>query len=112
MAPAGPTFRADERSFKRVLTRREWAEAASLLRLRQEGWRTRVQVASKRGSGWLSQRLMAGLFQVSVPTINEHLGNISDEGEVEPGATIRRFRMIRVEGRREVLASSITTTSM
>ena len=37
----------------------------------------------EEGTAWLSQRLMAELFQVSVPTIHEHLGNLFDEGEAE-----------------------------
>jgi hypothetical protein len=51
---------------------------------------------------WLSQALLADLFQVSVPTVNEHLKNLYREGELEPAATIRKFRIVRHEGAREV----------
>lgn len=51
---------------------------------------------------WLTQAQMAALFDKDVRTINEHLGNIFEEGEVEPEATIRRFRMVRTEGNRSV----------
>jgi len=37
-----------------------------------------------------------------VRTINEHLRNIFDEEEIDPGATIRKFRIVRCEGSREV----------
>ena len=51
---------------------------------------------------WLSQALIAELFQKDVRTINEHLVNIFDEGELNREATIRKFRIVRNEGRREV----------
>jgi len=51
---------------------------------------------------WLSQKLMAELFDVKVHTINEHLKNIFEQGEVSPEATIRKFRIVQNEGNREV----------
>jgi len=43
------------------------------------------------------------LFQKDVRTINEHLGNIFEEGELNPEATVRKFRIVRLEGSRQVL---------
>ena len=51
---------------------------------------------------WLSQKLMARLFEVTVPTINEHLKNIFEQGEISPDATLRKFRTVQTEGSREV----------
>lgn len=51
---------------------------------------------------WLSQKLMAELFAVSVPTINEHLKNIYETGELVREATIRNFRIVQAEGGRNV----------
>lgn len=51
---------------------------------------------------WLTQALMAELFDVSVKTINEHLINLYSENELSPEATIRKFRIVRLEGNREV----------
>jgi len=51
---------------------------------------------------WLTQKLMAELFDVTVPTINEHLKNIYQQGELGRDATIRKFRMVQTEGSREV----------
>ncbi|RKX40085.1 MAG: cell filamentation protein Fic [Verrucomicrobia bacterium] len=51
---------------------------------------------------WLSQKLMAALFEVDVRTINEHLKNIYAQEEVALGATIRKFRIVQTEGKREV----------
>jgi hypothetical protein len=76
--------------------------ATELVLYQTEDGRTRVQVRLDEGTVWLSQRLMAELFQVSVPTINEHVGNVFDEGEAEPAATIRKFRTLQTEGKREV----------
>ena len=42
---------------------------------------------------WLTQKLMAVLFEVEVRTINEHLGNIYENGEQHREATIRKFRI-------------------
>ena len=43
---------------------------------------------------WLTQRLMAELYGVEVPTINEHIQKIYADYELEEGATIRNFRII------------------
>ena len=67
-----------------------------------EDGRTRVECRFADETLWLSQALIAELFQKDVRTINEHLQNIYREGELEPGATIRKFRIVRREGSREV----------
>ena len=51
---------------------------------------------------WLTQKLMAQLFDVTVPTIYEHLKNIYDQGELVREATIRKFLTVQIEGKREV----------
>ena len=51
---------------------------------------------------WLTQKLMAELFGVDVRTISEHLGNVYSSGELEREATIRKFRIVRSEGSRQV----------
>jgi len=51
---------------------------------------------------WLSQRLMSDLFQKDVRTISEHIQNVFDERELEPDATVRKFRIVQQEGSREV----------
>lgn len=63
---------------------------------------TKVQVRFEDNSVWLSQKAMADLYQVSVKTINEHTVNIYDEQELRPEATIRKFRIVQTEGKREV----------
>jgi prophage maintenance system killer protein len=51
---------------------------------------------------WLTQKQMADLFDKNVPNINEHISNIYSEGELETAATIRKFRIVRQEGKRQV----------
>ncbi|WP_152004865.1 virulence RhuM family protein [Desulfoluna spongiiphila] len=51
---------------------------------------------------WLSQKLMAQLFDVGVNTINYHLKEVFESGEIQPEATIRKFRIVQMEGSREV----------
>jgi hypothetical protein len=54
------------------------------------------------GTVWLSQREIAELFDKDVRTVNEHIRNVFAEGECDPGATIRKFRIVQKEGTREV----------
>ena len=51
---------------------------------------------------WLSQALIAELFQKDVRTVSEQQKNFYDEGEIEARATIRKFRIVRREGPRGV----------
>lgn len=47
-------------------------------------------------------QLLDELFQVSIPTVNEHLTGIYADGELNREATIRSFRIVQTEGSREV----------
>jgi len=67
-----------------------------------EDGRTRLECRFVAETIWLSQALIADLFQKDVRTISEHLQNIFEEGELDPGATIRKFRIVRQEGVREI----------
>ena len=67
-----------------------------------EDGRTRIECRFANETLWLSQALIAELFQVTVPTVNEHLRNLYDQGELASEATIRKFRIVRREGTREV----------
>jgi hypothetical protein len=61
-----------------------------------------IEVRYEDETIWLSQKLMAELFGKDVRTINEHLQNIYSEGELIPDSTIRKFRIVQIEGTREV----------
>ena len=51
---------------------------------------------------WLTQKLMATLYDVDVRTINEHIKKIYNDNELTEAATIRNFRTVQIEGNREV----------
>lgn len=61
-----------------------------------------IEVRVAEETVWLTQKLMAALFEVTVPTINEHLANLLEQGEIAAAATIRNFRTVQREGNRDV----------
>jgi len=81
---------------------KEISPSSQVVLYRTEDARTRIEVRLENGNAWLTQRMMADLYQVSVSTINEHLANAYAEREIEPERTLRNFRIVQVEGGREV----------
>ncbi|NGX43179.1 MAG: hypothetical protein K940chlam7_01470 [Chlamydiae bacterium] len=75
---------------------------SNLMLYQTEDGSTRIEVHLQEETVWLSQKLMAELFQKNVRTINEHIQNIYEEGELESKSTIRKFRIVQKEGNREV----------
>jgi hypothetical protein len=75
--------------------------AEFLIFTRQSG-ENGIEVRVAEESVWLTQKLMSVLFEVSVPTINEHLNNLFGQNEISKSATIRNFRIVQKEGIREV----------
>jgi hypothetical protein len=61
-----------------------------------------IEVRFEDETVWLSQKMIAMLFDVSVPTINEHLKNVYETEELTQNSTIRKFRIVQIEGSREV----------
>ncbi|MDO8515542.1 MAG: virulence RhuM family protein [bacterium] len=61
--------------------------------------KTRVEVRFEDENVWLTQKLMAELFGVSVPTINEHLNHIFVNHELDKKAVIRNFRITGADGK-------------
>jgi len=51
---------------------------------------------------WLTQKMLAALYDVDVRTVNEHIQKIYTDHELEPEATIRNFRIVQTEGSRQV----------
>ena len=67
-----------------------------------EDGKTRIECRFAGESIWLTQRLMAELFQTSVPNVNQHLKAAYDEGELDPQATVKKYLIVQAEGNREV----------
>lgn len=74
----------------------------SFLMYQTENGDTKIQVRLEGETVWMTQKAMAELFQKSVKTINEHIKNIYDERELQEEATIRKNRIVQIEGSREV----------
>jgi len=61
-----------------------------------------IEVRIEDETVWLTQKLIAVLFDVTVPTVNEHLANIYKQSEISEESTIRKFRTVQTEGGRKV----------
>jgi hypothetical protein len=77
-------------------------DKSQLVLYQTEDGRNRLEVRLEGNTVWLSQKQLSELFQKDVRTINEHIGNIFEEGELPPESTIRKFRIVQTEGKREV----------
>lgn len=51
---------------------------------------------------WLTQKMMAEVYNVDVRTINYHIGKVFEDSELEEGTTIRKFRIVQSEGNRQI----------
>ena len=58
-----------------------------------------IEVRFENETIWLTQKLMAALFDVTVPTINEHLKKYFSSGELEQDSVIRKFRTTAADGK-------------
>ncbi len=67
-----------------------------------ENGQTKLEVKLEDETVWLSQKQMSELFQKSKATISEHISNVFKEGELEEISTVRNFRTVQQEGKREV----------
>jgi len=54
---------------------------------------------------FLTQKMMAELYGVSVPAVNPHLKRIFSDNELEPEATIKKYLIVQMEGSRQVQRS-------
>ena len=80
----------------------ELVPSGEFLLYQTEDGRTRVECRFEHDTLWLSQALIASLFGKDVRTVSEHLRGIYADGELDPARTIRRFRIVRIEGDRRV----------
>ncbi|EST51930.1 toxin Fic [Brevibacillus panacihumi W25] len=74
----------------------------NILIYQTEEGNTKIDVRLENGTVWMTQKAIAELYQKSVNTINEHIKNIYAEEELEESATIRRNRIVQLEGNREI----------
>lgn len=67
-----------------------------------EDGETQVQVIMQNETVWLTQKEMADLFQRDKSVISRHIGNIFEEGELEPTSTVAKIATVQQEGSRTI----------
>ena len=67
-----------------------------------EDGQVKLEVRLQNETVWLTQQMIAELFQTTIPNISMHIRNIYAEGELTPEATIKKFLTVRQEGNRAV----------
>ena len=68
----------------------------------EEDGKVKIDVRMEEATVWLTQQLMADLFQSSKQNINHHIQCIYEEDELIPEATVKKYLTVRREGKREV----------
>lgn len=75
------------------------SSAAEFLIFEKQAHADSIEVRYEDGTLWLTQKMMANLFDVSVSTINEHLKNVFSERELDEPSVIRKFRITASDGK-------------
>jgi hypothetical protein len=63
---------------------------------------TSIEMRYEDENVWLTQKMMATLYDVTIPAINQHLKKIYSDNELDPKATIKKYLIVQTEGSREV----------
>jgi len=66
------------------------------------GLETSVEMRYEDENIWLTQKMMATLYDVSVPAINQHLNRIFADNELDREATVKKYLIVQTEGSRQV----------
>ncbi len=64
-----------------------------------------VELRYENENIWLTQKMLASLYGVSVPAINQHIKKVYEDFELDPDVTIKKFLIVRQEGARSVTRS-------
>ena len=64
--------------------------------------KVQLDIRMQQDTMWMTQQMMAELFQTTVPNINVHIKNIYKESELQEEGTIKEFLIVRKEGSRTV----------
>jgi len=75
---------------------------SQLLIYQNEDWQIKIDVRLDWWTVWLSQKLMAELFDTTKQNISLHIQNIFEEGELSPKATVKEYLTVQKEWEREV----------
>ena len=80
----------------------ELANTGKILIYQNEKGDTKIDVYFEEDTIWMTQKAMCELYQVAKSSVSEHISNIFKDGELEPEATVRKFRTVQIEGTRQV----------
>lgn len=80
----------------------EPAHTGKILIYQNEKGDTKIDVYFEEETIWMTQKAMCELYQVAKSSVSEHITNIFQDGELEPEATVRKFRTVQTEGTRQV----------
>ena len=78
------------------------APQSNIILYQTEDGRTRIQCRFENETVWLTQALMAELFQVTPQNVTLHLKAIYAEGELDEAATCKEYLQVRTEGGRQI----------
>jgi hypothetical protein len=92
----GNTFMDDKNKKRKQLIRNSTAE---FLTFTGQAGEQSIEARYEDETVWLTQKLIATLFDVSIPTINEHLKNIFASGELDADSVVRKFRITATDGK-------------
>lgn len=81
------------------------SRGGSILLYQTEDGRTRIECRFENETIWLTQALIAELFDVTPQNVTLHLKSIYEEGELDAGATCKDYLQVRSEGGRQVQRS-------
>jgi prophage maintenance system killer protein len=73
-----------------------------ILIYKTETGQTQIDVRLEEETVWLTQAQMIALFESSKANISEHIKHIFSSGELDDNSTVRKFRTVQREGKREV----------
>ena len=76
--------------------------SSNILLYKTKQGEARIEVVFNSETFWMSQKRMAQLYDVDVRTVNYHLTQIYESGELQESATIRKIGIVQTEGDREV----------
>lgn len=88
-----------QKTNKNLMIRNSTAE---FLIFTSQAWEDWIEVRVQDENIWLTQKLIAKLFNVEIPTINEHLKSIYFSNELDENSTIRKFLIVQKEWKREI----------
>ena len=92
----------DLEDFRKWVLQNERPQISKIIRYHQDNVDLQVRLSAKEKTVWLTQAQMAELFDSSVPNIVTHLRNIYDSGELDEGATCKKYLIVQQESGRTV----------